>query len=71
MFVVREVPVVCPVRFSAAPGLAGGVAAAVRVAPVEILRIVEPELHPVLVAGFGELRRDVPTEWRRVDDVVL
>ena len=68
---VREVPVVRPGGRAAAPVVGMGVAAAVGMAPVEVLRIVEPEPEAVLPAGLGELAHDVAPERRGVDDVEL
>ena len=69
--VVRKVPVVRPVRLAAAPCLADRVAAAVRFAPVQILRIVETELQPMLVACFGKLGGHVAPKRCSVHDVVF
>ena len=74
--VVGEVPVVPPLAVLLAPDLAvAGVVhpapAAVRIAPVEVLRVIEPELYARRAARLGDLLEGIAPERRRVHDVVL
>ena len=45
------------------------ISAAVRLVPVQLLRIVKPQAHIVLLAGLGQLRDRVAPKRRRIRDV--
>ena len=49
----------------------GKIAAAVLLVPVEILRIIQAEFQPVLVAGLGQLGHDIAAKGRLVHHVVF
>ena len=66
--VVRKIPVVGPAhalafRLLRAPvGVPGGVAAPVGMGPVQVLRIIQPQLQPLFRAGLRQFADDIPAK---------
>ena len=51
--------------------MVGKVSAAVRVVPVEVLRVIQAEFETMARARVGKLAHNVASKRRRVDDVIL
>ena len=65
--VIRKIPVVGPAH--AHVGVSSVVAAAVGIVPVQLLRIVQPELQPMLITGFRQFRNHIPSEGGAFFDI--